>query len=106
MSRTIPHHIRTATWRIAHRHVVGLVFECGILPMFLLVNTIQKYTQGEREPMFIELPVEQLAEAINDCAEELLAEAGIDRPPIDAVVMARRLGLVVARDSHSPVRGR
>jgi Zn-dependent peptidase ImmA (M78 family) len=56
--------------------------------------------------MLTEIPVEQLAEAVNDCAEELLAEAGIDRPPVDSVVMAQRLGLIVARDGQSEVRGR
>jgi Zn-dependent peptidase ImmA (M78 family) len=56
--------------------------------------------------MLTEIPVEQLAEAIEDCAGELLAEAGIDRPPVDAVTMAQRLGLIVARDGQSQVRGR
>jgi Zn-dependent peptidase ImmA (M78 family) len=56
--------------------------------------------------MLTEIPVEQLAEAIKDCASELLAEAGIDRPPVDAVTMAQRLGLIVARDGRSDVRGR
>jgi Zn-dependent peptidase ImmA (M78 family) len=56
--------------------------------------------------MLTEIPVEQLTDAINDCAEELLAEAGIDRPPVDAVTMAQRLGMIVAHDGQSDVRGR
>jgi Zn-dependent peptidase ImmA (M78 family) len=56
--------------------------------------------------MLTEIPTEQLAEAISDCAGDLLAEAGIDRPPVDAVTMAQRLGLIVARDGQSEVRGR
>ncbi len=56
--------------------------------------------------MLTEVPVEQLAEAINDCAEELLAEARVDRPPVDALGMAKRLGLVVAQDQQTAVRAR
>jgi Zn-dependent peptidase ImmA (M78 family) len=64
------------------------------------------YTIQEHGTMLTEIPAEQVAEAIKDCAEELLAEAGFDRPPIDAIAMAQRLGLVVAKDSQSDVRGR
>jgi Zn-dependent peptidase ImmA (M78 family) len=56
--------------------------------------------------MIIEIPNEELAKAIDDCAEELLVEAGIDRPPVDTVAMAQRLGLIIARDGQSEVRGR
>lgn len=56
--------------------------------------------------MLTEIPREQLAEAVRDCVKEILAEAGIDRPPVDAVVVAQHLGLIVARDGDSDVRGR
>jgi hypothetical protein len=56
--------------------------------------------------MRTEIPNEQLDEAINQCAGELLAEARIDRPPVDAVTMAQCLGLIVASDGQSAVRGR
>jgi Zn-dependent peptidase ImmA (M78 family) len=56
--------------------------------------------------MLTEIPAEQLAEAVNECAGELLAEARIDQPPVDAVTMAQCLGLIVARDGQSEVRGR
>lgn len=56
--------------------------------------------------MLLEVPTEQIAEVVNDCAAELLAEALIDRPPINAIEMAQRLGIVVAQDSQSQVRGR
>lgn len=56
--------------------------------------------------MLTEIPVEQLKETINDCAQELLAGAGIDRPPIDAMLIAERLKLVIARDDQAAVRAR
>lgn len=56
--------------------------------------------------MLTEIPREQLAEAVRECVKELLAESGVDRPPVDAVVIAQRLGLIVARDGKSDVRGR
>lgn len=56
--------------------------------------------------MLTEIPVEQQAEVINDCVREILAEAGVDHPPVDALLMAERLGLVVAQDHQSDVRAR
>ena len=56
--------------------------------------------------MLVEIPAEQLLETINHCAAELLAEAGIDCPPVDALVIAKRLGLLVAQDQQSDVRAR
>lgn len=56
--------------------------------------------------MLVEIPAEQIAEMVNDCAAELLAEAGVHRPPIDAIQMAQRLGLIVAQDGKSEVRAR
>lgn len=56
--------------------------------------------------MLVEIPAEQIAEIVNDCAAELLAEAGVHRPPIDAIQMAQRLGLLVAHDGKSEIRAR
>jgi hypothetical protein len=56
--------------------------------------------------MLTGIPTEQMIEAVNDCASELLAEANIFRPPIDALVIARQLKLIVARDYQSQVRAR
>lgn len=56
--------------------------------------------------MFAEIPAEQLTRAIEWCARELLAEADIDRPPVDSLVVAERLGLVVAREGAASQRAR
>lgn len=56
--------------------------------------------------MLTEIPAEQLKLVVDDCALVLLAETGIDRPPVDALLMAERLGLVVAQDQQSDVRAR
>jgi Zn-dependent peptidase ImmA (M78 family) len=56
--------------------------------------------------MITEIPAEQLIDSINDCAAELLAEAGADCPPIDALLIAKRLGLLVAQDRQSDMRAR
>jgi Zn-dependent peptidase ImmA (M78 family) len=56
--------------------------------------------------MLTEIPAEQILEVVNDVATELLAEAGVDRPPVDALQVARRLGLLVAQDQKSDLRAR
>ncbi len=56
--------------------------------------------------MLTEIPVDQMQETINACAQELLAGTGIDRPPIDVMLVAERLKLVVARDDQAAVRAR
>jgi Zn-dependent peptidase ImmA (M78 family) len=56
--------------------------------------------------MLVEVPPEQLADVVNHCAAEILLEAGIDRPPINAIEVAQRLGLVLAQDCQSDVRAR
>ena len=56
--------------------------------------------------MFGDIPAEQTREAIEQAAREALAEAGVSGPPVDAVEMARRLGLAVARDGVATTRAR
>jgi len=55
--------------------------------------------------MLSEIPAVELAAALDACAAEVLWEAGVDGPPVDAARVAERLGLVVARNDAMPVRG-
>jgi hypothetical protein len=56
--------------------------------------------------MLSEIPIDEINAALDACASETLWEAGIDSPPIDALVVAEQLDLVVARDFSMPYRGR
>lgn len=56
--------------------------------------------------MFSEIPNEEFAAAVDACAAEVLWEAGVTEPPIDALAVADGLQLVVARDFAMPYRGR
>jgi hypothetical protein len=56
--------------------------------------------------MLREIPTEQFAAAIDDCAADVLWEAGVVDPPVDATVLAERIGLVVAQNEFMPIRGR
>ncbi len=56
--------------------------------------------------MLSEIPNEEFAAAIDACAAEVLWEAGVENPPVDAMVVADGLRLVVARDYTMPYRGR
>jgi Zn-dependent peptidase ImmA (M78 family) len=56
--------------------------------------------------MLFEIPAEQYAAALETCAQELLREAEVAAPPVDAVYVARRLGLDVASDGAMDVRAR
>lgn len=53
-----------------------------------------------------EIPDEQLGHVLDEVVGELLAEASIHQPPVDAVRVAQRLGLVVAVDTRQSPRGR
>jgi predicted transcriptional regulator len=48
-----------------------------------------------------EIPAEQFRDALERVARETLAEAAWHAPPVDVQAVARRLGLVVARDGES-----
>jgi len=56
--------------------------------------------------MLAEIPAEHLSTEVEQCARELLAEAGIRRPPVDAVQLAERLELLVASDTTMKRRAR
>ena len=56
--------------------------------------------------MLSEIPDDEFAAALDACAAEVLWEAGISEPPVDALAVAERLELVVARDFAMPYRGR
>lgn len=56
--------------------------------------------------MFSEISGEEFAAAVDACAAELLWEAGVVEPPIDALDVAEGLQLVVTRDYAMPYRGR
>jgi hypothetical protein len=56
--------------------------------------------------MLSEIPAEEFAAALDACAAEVLWEAGVIEPPVDALAVADGLGLIVARDHGMPCRGR
>ena len=56
--------------------------------------------------MLTEIPPEQYAAALDTCAEEVLQEAQIEEPPVDAIRVAHRLRLQVASDTAMDVRAR
>jgi len=54
-----------------------------------------------------ELPREDVVATVDRMVEELLARAGLEAPPVDAIVLAQRhLGMVVCLDRRQPQRGR
>lgn len=56
--------------------------------------------------MLSEFTREELAAGVDCVAEELLKQAGIAKPPVDALAVARRLGIVVAWDDRQSGRAR
>lgn len=56
--------------------------------------------------MLTEIPAEQFAAVIDTCADEVLREAGVAGPPVDAVLLARWKNLEVACDATMDVRAR
>jgi Zn-dependent peptidase ImmA (M78 family) len=56
--------------------------------------------------MLSEIPDDEFNAALDACASEVLWEAGVSEPPVDALCVAEALGLVVARDNSLPYRGR
>jgi len=56
--------------------------------------------------MLTEIPAEQFSVTVETVVREVLAEVEWFRPPVDALAIAERLGLVVARDTTMDVRAR
>ena len=56
--------------------------------------------------MLSEIPADQFAAALDACAADVLWEAGVTEPPVDATVVAERIGLVVAHNDAMACRGR
>ncbi len=56
--------------------------------------------------MLSEIPADEFAAALDACASDVLWEAGVAEPPVDATLVAERIGLVVARNDALTGRGR
>lgn len=56
--------------------------------------------------MLSEIPDDEFAAAIDACAAEVLWEAEVTEPPVDALLVAERLHLAVTHDLSMPQRGR
>jgi hypothetical protein len=56
--------------------------------------------------MLAEVPEEQARAAVEGVAQAILDEAGVLAPPVDAVQLAERLGIVVAQDGATETRAR
>jgi hypothetical protein len=56
--------------------------------------------------MIAEIVEDEFAAALDACSAEILWEAGVFEPPVDALAVAAGLGLDVARDLVMPARGR
>lgn len=56
--------------------------------------------------MLPEITPEELSASLDEVAVEVLDEAGVDGPPVDALWIARRLGITIARDERQRGRAR
>jgi len=57
--------------------------------------------------MFDDLAREEVVEAVDRAVAELLQSAGMEAPPVDAIVLAQRhLGISVCLDRRQQQRGR
>ena len=56
--------------------------------------------------MLPEIPIEQWETALEECAGQILAEADLESPPVDALSLASRLGMVVVEDRRMDSRAR
>jgi hypothetical protein len=56
--------------------------------------------------MLSEIPADEFATALDACVEGVLWETGVEKPPVDALVVAGRLGIVVAQDRSLAGRAR
>lgn len=53
-----------------------------------------------------DIPKEQICSAVDRLAHEVLAEAEVVNPPVDALLLAKRLGILVAQDAAAKHRAR
>src|SRR5262245_46047580 len=53
-----------------------------------------------------DLPREEVMEVVDRAVAELLEAAGVRAPPVDAIALARHLGLTVSHERRPPQRGR
>ena len=81
--------------------------------MAILIVCTLKQTQNrfenqalrlKTESMVTDIPPEEFARCLDECAAAILAEAKITEPPIDVIRLAQQLGFVVAVDKT--MRGR
>ena len=56
--------------------------------------------------MLPEIANEELSAALDAVADEVLAAAGVDQPPVDALTLAGAMGITVAWDDRQPGRAR
>lgn len=56
--------------------------------------------------MLTDIPTEQFSVTVEEVAKAVLAEVEWESPPVDALAVAQRLNLVVARDTTMDVRAR
>jgi hypothetical protein len=54
--------------------------------------------------LIAEIPSDELVDVLDDCVARVVWQAGIDRPPVDARLLAERLGLVVANHRRLSAR--
>ena len=54
--------------------------------------------------MFVDIPYQDWSTALDTVADELLWEAGVHEPPVDAFYLALELGLAVTQDTQLPAR--
>src|SRR5262245_21875894 len=68
--------------------------------LFLPVVSIHLYI------MRPEIPPEEFAAALDMCVDGILWETDVNAPPVDTLLVAGRLGMVVAQDRGLDVRAR
>lgn len=56
--------------------------------------------------MLAEIPAQEYRASLDRCADDLLWEAGVNAPPVDAYFVAERLGMRVTRDRSLASRAR
>jgi hypothetical protein len=79
---------------------------------FAALDTIHIYSKRMPRPLSLstvmlpEIPEEQVRAALEGVARDVLAESEIYGPPVDAFLLAERLGMIVARDGVGDTRAR